>query len=258
MASQSEHWPVVSVIIATHQRPKLLNRALKSVLRQNLQVPFEVLIIHDGPPEAATLRVVSDLAARFEKRNIDLGLLATKEESGYFTQPRNWATMHARGDYIANLDDDNEWEPSHLSTLLAAIEEGEEWPDFVYSRRRYVIDAGSAKDFHGTPLPVGPSPLVPWDDRARARLASSALANFIDSGDFLIARGALYWLATTTQMMWNEGVRRFGDYELLCRGVFFGGWRGKAVDAVTHIYHWHDANVSKTRPVQETPTEKRV
>lgn len=257
MAKESGIWPTVTVIIATHLRPTHLKRALKSVLRQKF-TDFECLIVHDGPPDAGTCKVYDELAPKFAKKGIDLSFLATKEESGYYTVPRNWATAHAFGDYIANLDDDNEWTPMHLANLVKAMEEGEEWPDFAYSRREYKIDPGSSKTFGTTPLPTGPSPFVPWNDQAKERLASSALANFIDSGDFIIARGAMYRLLMETGMMWNEGYRRFGDYEFMVRGVFFGGWRGKAVDTVTHIYHWHGNNVSTTRPLNESPVEKRL
>lgn len=250
-------WPTVTVIVATHQRPKLLKRALASVARQTFR-DFEVIVIHDGPANKETVKVCDNAAKGLERKGVHLRLLATSEESGYYTLPRNWATMHARGDYIANLDDDNEWTPEHLQVLVEAIEEGEEWPDFVYSRRKYVTDPGGPKMFGGVPMPRGSSPLVPWDEQAKERLASSVMNNFIDSGDFLVGRGCYYNLAVQTGMMWNEGYRRFGDYELLCRAVFFGGWRGKAVDRVTHIYHWHTSNVSTTRPPQELPQEMRL
>jgi glycosyltransferase involved in cell wall biosynthesis len=217
-----------------------------------------VIVVHDGPADDETIKVVSLLAGKFEKKNIPLLLIATKEETGYYTLPRTMATQHARGDYIANLDDDNEWLPEHLSTLLAAIEDGEEWPDFVYSRRRYVLDQGAKREQAGVVLRTGDSPYVPWNDQAKERLASSALNNFIDSGDFLIGRGCMYRLALNTQMMWNTSYRRFGDYELMCRGVFYGGWRGKGVDAVTHIYHWHNKNVSTNRPLNEAAKPQAV
>jgi len=250
-------YPVITAIIATHNRPKMLARALKSCLRQDLREPWELIVVHDGPAGEETVKVVSALEPRFAKKNIGLALIATREETGYYTFPRNLATQYAKGDYIANLDDDNEWLPGHLSTLLAALEEGEEWPDFVYSRRRYVIDPGASKTFGEQTLPTGASSFVPWDERAKERLASSALNSFIDSGDFMVGRGAMYRLAMETGMMWNVDYRRFGDYELLCRAVYFGGWRGKAVNAVTHVYHWHGKNVSTSRPMHEAPKEQK-
>ena len=244
-------WPCVTAVVNTYERPTLLSRALKSILEQDF-TDFEVVVVHDGPAAPETVKVCREYGKLFDARDVQFNFFSLDENSGYQCVPKNVAIWHARGDYISFLDDDNEWTPTHLSVLHEAIEEGEQWPDFVYGRREY-IDERADKS---TKLFTGPSPFVPMTKKAAERLADSPTNNFIDTSDVLIAKGALWRMQLATGMMWNESKRRFGDWELFARGVFFSGWRGKAVDEIVQRYYWHGGNLQLTRPVQETPKQK--
>lgn len=248
------NWPVVTVIVNTHKRPHLLPRALQSVLNQTFD-DFEVILVHDGPPDDATMDVARLYNGAFEDHNITFTCCNTEEESGYQCVPKNVGIHQARGDYIAFLDDDNEWTVDHLALLVNAIEEGTVWPDLVYGRRRYVVDKGSSKFKGQTELKEGDSPFVEWNEDAARRLSTSAAFNFIDTSDFIVTRGGLWLLQQNTGMMWNESLRRFADYELVCRGVFYGGWRPKGIDNIVQIYHWHGDNLQLVRPSSEVPRQ---
>jgi len=243
-------FPCVTAIVNTYKRPKLLKRALDSVENQDFD-DFEVIVIHDGPADEETIEVCKESADVFELTEVDFRFLALDENSGYQCVPKNVAIWHARGDYIAYLDDDNEWTSNHLTVLVEAIEEGKVWPDFVYGRREYVIDEGCTRmNLHN-----GVSPFVPFAENVQ-RLHNPS-TNFIDTSDALVAKGALWRLQLATGKMWNEEYRRFGDWELFTRGVFFSGWRGKGVNAVVQKYHWHGENLQLTRPLTETPRRQR-
>jgi glycosyltransferase involved in cell wall biosynthesis len=268
-------WPLVSVIVATYNRPLLLCRALESILAQTLR-DMEVWVIHDGPlgnidnngnftPNdvicAATAQVYAEYGKRFEAAGIDFYATAIEEHTGYYTTPRNVATENCRGVYVANLDDDNEWLPDALSSLLVAIEEGETWPDLVYGRRRYVLDPGAPTTKGDIDLKAleGDSQFVPWDDLALVRIAGNQpMFNFIDSSDFMVAKGALYRLGQKAGRIWDDGKRRFGDFYLVSDGLHLGEWRFKALDKVVQIYHISGDNISLTRPVLEVPREVKV
>lgn len=247
-------WPCVTAIINTYERPKLLERALASVLRQTYQ-DFEVIIIHDGPAGKATEKLAEAYTEKFEARDVTCRFMSLEENSGYQCQPKNVATWYAQGDYIAYLDDDNEWTDDHLEVLVTAIQEDVGgWPDFVYGRREY-IDEREDK----TPeVYTGESPFIPFDQTAAKRLANGPMLNFIDTSDALITKGALWRLQMATDMMWNEGYRRFGDWELFARAVHFAGWRGKAVDRIVQRYYWHGENLQLTRPIHESPKQQAV
>lgn len=246
-------WPCVTAIINTHERPLMLERALKSVEAQTYR-DFELIVIHDGPAAPATVEVVKTVFARLDEAGIACRFISTEEASGYQCVPKNAATCCAAGDYIAYLDDDNEWTPRHLEVLVEAIEEGQDWPDFTYGRREYVDE----REVKPEKLCEGPSMFVPFTEDATKRLSAGPMYNFIDTSDVLFARGALWRLQLTTEQMWNEEYRRFADWELLTRGIFFCGWRGKAVDEVVQKYYWHGGNIQLTRKARETPKRMKL
>ena len=58
--------PVVSVVICTHRRPHLLPASVDALLAQDVDVPFEVVVVNDddGPlrcrlPDDPRLRVIT-------------------------------------------------------------------------------------------------------------------------------------------------------------------------------------------------------
>lgn len=250
-------YPAISVIISTFNRADLLPRALDSVLTQHDGPPMEVIVVDDASTDT-TADVIKAYAAQFDSAGIPFKAFKLAENSGYQAVPKNKGIEFARGDYIRFLDDDNEFAPGSNRILYDAIEGGDIWPDLVYGRRLYVIDPGA-----DVPKGVweGESTLVEHDPK---RLAESASLNYIDTGDFIISRGAFWYLYECSGMFWNETMRRFGDWELVCRAAnmekLFGAasLRFKNVDAVVNIYHWTGKNLQLTRPVHETPRPKSV
>ena len=235
--------PLVTAIIRTHDGDAALaaSRAIPSVLAQDLPADqVEIIVISDGTlSEENTDLLVSALAPAPRA-----ALISSEKKYGYYCAPSNFAITEASSYYIAHLDADNEWTPSHLSALLSAIRTPHGpagWPHFTYSRRHYVRDEGAPDN-----LPLGDSPLVEWTPRNVDRLTRGPLYNFVDSSDFMVAKSTLFWLAERTGLMWNPNVRRFGDYELIFRMASIG-LRGHAVDNISNIYHWTGNNLQLTR-----------
>jgi hypothetical protein len=97
----------VSVIVATRNRTDLLARALRSVARQTLN-SIEVLVIDDGS-DAEVLahhdRLVSQLGERFHlHKPVVPGARGTGPSGA-----RNRGIQLARGEFVAFVDDDDEW-----------------------------------------------------------------------------------------------------------------------------------------------------
>jgi len=105
--------PTVSVIIPTHNRPYLILRAIKSVLNQTFQ-DFEIIVVDDGTKERAENAVLSlhDDRIVYIKHEINRGAPAA----------RNTGLAHARGKYIALLDDDDECFPRRLELQVEALD----------------------------------------------------------------------------------------------------------------------------------------
>ncbi len=121
--------PLVSVRISTLNRPDLLvSRAIASVLQQTYP-NFEVVIVGDGatPETAEAVAKVKDprvryynLPARPRYANFPRFFWSTAG-----TYAVNTALDLCRGEWIAPLDDDDEFTPDHLEALLGAARQAE-------------------------------------------------------------------------------------------------------------------------------------
>ena len=118
--------PLVSVVTATWGRPRtVLERCLPSVACQDYP-RVEHLLVTDGRNDALNviLRTHGYLEGGREKRLVNLGRNWTEP----FGNGSNGAIARmvgsylARGEYIAYLDDDNIWDPSHLSSMVKLAE----------------------------------------------------------------------------------------------------------------------------------------
>jgi glycosyltransferase involved in cell wall biosynthesis len=119
--------PLISVIIPTRYRPQLLQRAIDSVLSQTCG-DFEIIVIVDGlDPET-----VSTLEMAHRER---VTVLALEHNVG-LAEARNVGVRHARGKWVAFLDDDDEWLSEKLQFQVeAAIRLG---GDYVFVACRFI------------------------------------------------------------------------------------------------------------------------
>jgi glycosyltransferase involved in cell wall biosynthesis len=101
---------LVSVIVPTLHRPTLLMRALGSVFRQTWR-ELEVIVVVDGPdPDTiAILQTIDDSRLR----------VIVNPRSLTAAGARNAGMDHAKGEWIALLDDDDEWWPEKLAKQMA-------------------------------------------------------------------------------------------------------------------------------------------
>jgi glycosyltransferase involved in cell wall biosynthesis len=96
----------ITAAITTFNRIEALKNAIKSVENQTF-LPIELIIIDDNSNDE-TQKFCENLTVKFP-----IVYLRNEKNSG---APfcRNLAIKHASGDYIAFLDDDDEWEPDKL------------------------------------------------------------------------------------------------------------------------------------------------
>ncbi len=123
--------PLVSVVIPTKNRAKLLERAIKSVLVQGID-DYEIIVVIDGAMDE-TEQIVN----AFNDKRI---IVYRHEISKGASAARNTAMRHSRGKYIAFLDDDDEWTPDKLEVQLPVIQNSGETVGLVYAWMEYVQD----------------------------------------------------------------------------------------------------------------------
>jgi glycosyltransferase involved in cell wall biosynthesis len=110
----------VSTVIPTRNRADLVVRAVRSALAQTHPV-HEVVVVVDGPDE----KTVAALSVITVGR---LRVLALENSVGG-AEARNAGVQAATGNWIAFLDDDDEWFPNKISRQLeVAAQSGATWP----------------------------------------------------------------------------------------------------------------------------------
>ena len=105
--------PKVSVIIATYNRASLLPRAVSSILNQTY-TDYEIIIVDDCSSDDTqeTIAGFADPRIRSFRHDQNKGLVTT----------RNTGISNACGEYIAFLDDDDEYVPTRLENQVALLD----------------------------------------------------------------------------------------------------------------------------------------
>lgn len=98
--------PSVSVVIPTRDRPRMLERAVASVVGQDYPGELECLVVFDGTDRGL---VDTELPPRRSLR------VLSNDRTPGLAGSRNCGALGARGELLAFLDDDDEWLPRKLS-----------------------------------------------------------------------------------------------------------------------------------------------
>lgn len=115
----------ISVLITTHNRQIDVIRAVESATLQSA-LPFEVIVVDDGSMPAIEDSTFSkcpkDVPVRIIRNPIALGASAA----------RNIGILAARADWIAFLDDDDEFMPEKVASLTTAISQSQDTDVFYH------------------------------------------------------------------------------------------------------------------------------
>jgi glycosyltransferase involved in cell wall biosynthesis len=115
LRAEKRELPLVSVVLITYNRPELLKTAIGSVLDQTYE-DFEVVVVNDGGPD------ISQIIEQFDDPRI---IYIHNHRNMGPSGARNVAISMSRGKYIAYLDDDDIYYPTHLEALVDAVESSE-------------------------------------------------------------------------------------------------------------------------------------
>ncbi len=107
--------PLVSVVIPTFNRFEEAQKAIASAIAQTYR-PIEIVIVEDGSNSGVEKWVdnivnTEDMRVLYFRNVINKGLSATK----------NLGVFHSSGDYVAILDDDDEWKPEKLYKQMGLV-----------------------------------------------------------------------------------------------------------------------------------------
>ncbi|MFC7021130.1 MULTISPECIES: glycosyltransferase family 2 protein [Haloarcula] len=114
----------VSVVITTYNRPELLPRAIESVLEQTF-TDLECIVVDDCSPTLKAKEIIGsydDDRLQYTRHTENQGLSAA----------RNTGIDMAQGDYVAFLDDDDEWLPGKLEKQYELFQQLDDEYALVY------------------------------------------------------------------------------------------------------------------------------
>lgn len=115
-----EEQPQVSVVIPTYGRPDAVIRAVDSVLAQSYS-EIEIIVVDDNGRDTELAR---ETRRRIERRlPPERGRYLQHEENRGACAARNTGIRHSRGEFVAFLDDDDQWKNSFVATMAALLDD---------------------------------------------------------------------------------------------------------------------------------------
>ncbi len=118
--SKMRDQPLVSVIMATYNRAKVISKTVENIFEQTYR-PLEVIIVNDGSTDN-TLEVLTDLQKSYDFK------LINNQQNLRLQKSLNKGLQNATGKYIARIDDHDRWiDPNKTSKQVAFLEENSEF-----------------------------------------------------------------------------------------------------------------------------------
>lgn len=102
---------MISIVIPLYNKEQQIRKTLESVFHQTYQ-NYEIIVVNDGSTDNS-VKVVEDL--KISKIRL------INQENGGVSSARNRGIIESRGEYIAFLDADDEWDSTYLATQMELI-----------------------------------------------------------------------------------------------------------------------------------------
>jgi len=117
--------PLVSIIIPTYKRPATLDRAINSVLNQTYD-NIEIIIVDDNGKGSRFQKKTEKQMEKYDQNEKIKYIKHNVNKNG--AAARNTGIENANGDYIAFLDDDDEFLPKKIELQIKKLNQlSEDW-----------------------------------------------------------------------------------------------------------------------------------
>ncbi|WP_373033574.1 glycosyltransferase family 2 protein [Sulfurovum sp.] len=171
-----------SVVIPLYNKANHIQRAIDSVLNQNVQ-NFELIVVNDGS---------TDGSEKVVEQYVDSRIILINQENGGESAARNRGIKEAQAPYIAFLDADDAWEADFLLTISELITEYPEAGAYATALKTLEV-TGEYRSYTYTPLPS-----YPW---------KGIIENYFDC----LSNGS-YPLSSTTTCVRKEVLIKTGNF----------------------------------------------
>ncbi len=109
--------PLASIVIVNYRGEKLLPSCLDSVLAQDTEFPFEIIVVDDDSDDGSVNLI--------ESRYPEVRIVANQKNRGP-AAAKNIGAWETRSEYIAFLDNDVELHPGWLKAMMARLTDEDE------------------------------------------------------------------------------------------------------------------------------------
>jgi glycosyltransferase involved in cell wall biosynthesis len=206
----------VSAVIPTRNRPDSVCKAVRSVLSQTSQVD-ECIVVIDGP-DPVTINALKI----FEGTNVKVMALDTSVGGG---EARNIGARAAQFEWVALLDDDDEWLPTKIEEQLNALANAEEPVEVIFSR---YVDRGASGDLIRPPrFPRVGEPISEylWCNSTPFGGFSPQTSTWVIRREFFL------------KVPFTKGLKALQDLDWLLRAFEYGKTRYLSVEEPLAIFH---------------------
>ena len=210
---------LISVIVPFYNRSKVVERTIRSVMNQTF-INWELLIVDDGSSEEES-KNLTELVIQLKDPRIQV-LIQNKNLGG--GAARNIGMLAAKGQYIAFLDSDDEWESDKLERQLA----------FHRGKSKKLVTYTKSLIHYGV------------NKKPQAPLPSHAIELGEGIADYLFVRGgfmptpSLFGARSVfINSLFDTKLRRHQDYDFLLSLELAGCTFNMINEVLVHI-HWED------------------
>ena len=196
-----------SIIIPAYNAAHLIIDALSSVFAQTIG-DYEIIVINDGSPDTPELE--KELAPYLNQ------IIYIQRPNGGPAAARNSGIRVAKGEYIAFLDSDDQWVPTHLAQMKEVLER-DPTLDLVYGD---AVNFGDVPE-EGTTMQTNPS-------EGLATFENLVLCKCTVVGSTVVARRQ----ALIDAGLFDENFVHGEDFDLWARLAYRGG----RIDYRKHIH----------------------
>ena len=143
--------PTVSIVIPTFRRPAFLERAIACVLDQTFAA-WELVVVDDNGRGTPDQQATEAFMGRYAEEP-RIAYMAHSSNMGG-SAARNTGVRSTSGEFVAFLDDDDEWLPEKLERQMASFETAGERVGLLYTGAKVVEAGGGAAGAGRTYLEV--------------------------------------------------------------------------------------------------------
>jgi glycosyltransferase involved in cell wall biosynthesis len=200
--------PFFSVIVPAYNAAQHIFEALSSVFAQRTD-NYEVIVVNDGSPDTVALEKAIEPYLDY--------ITYIKRANGGPAAARNTGIRVAKGEYIAFLDSDDQWVPTHLTEMMEVLER-DPTLDLVYGD---AVNFGDLAKEGATTMGANPS-------EGLATFESLVLCKCTVVGSTVVARRK----ALIDAGLFDESFIQGEDFDLWARVAYYGG----RIDYRKHVH----------------------